>query len=65
MQDTEFNYSYTAFLSLVNLHLEARHQYRSTTEELMTAQKWHEKFAKDKTAYLQCVEEIIKNRANE
>lgn len=65
MQDTEFNYTYTAFVSLVNLHLEACHQHPSTSEELMIVQTWHQKAANDKTAYLQCVDEIIEKRGKE
>lgn len=63
MQDTEFNHTYTAFISLVNLHLESHYQKQATIEELILVKQWHHYAAKNKSAYLQCVDEIIKKRS--
>ena len=65
MQDTEFNHTYTAFISLVNLHLESHYQNPATIEELILVKQWHHYAAKNKSAYLRCVDEIIKKRSEE
>lgn len=65
MEHGVYTQSYSAFVSLVNLHLEARHQESASNEELMIVQKWHEAAAMDKSAYLQCIDEIITERARQ
>ena len=65
MQDTEINYTFAAFESLVNSNLEARHQYPSTSDELEIVQMWHKKASEDQRAHLKCVDEIIAKRDNE
>ncbi len=65
MQDTEFNHTYTAFISLVNLHLELHHQKPATIEELILVKQWHHSAAKNKSAYLRCVDEIMNKRNEE
>lgn len=65
MEHREYTQSYSAFASLVNLHLEARHHAATKPQEVLIIQKWHDAASMDKSAHLQCVQEIIHQRENQ
>ena len=62
MNDRNYKQSNTAFLSTVNLHLNAKHHHDVTSDELEIVYKWFSKLTQNKLSYKDAVEEIIKLR---
>ena len=57
--------SYSSFLDLVNLHLDARHHKPAEGEELVIVKDWHQASSTNKAAYMECVAEIMDKRTKE
>ena len=62
MDQFKFNHNYVAFLGLVNLHLESRHQSPVEGKELSIVEKWFNSQSTHKVSYINAVTEIINER---
>ena len=55
-------YSFSEFLNIVNLHLDARNIAFATEEDLKVVKKWHAQQPARKGAHMEAITEIIELR---